>query len=203
MTIMLTSSPRQTLLLRLPRWQALPAAVAAGRGRASAGHGRCSRPFSGCIPFRDEMKRALERPASRCSPRPTGWQLCCWCSALLPAGLRGTGLPRLHPLRLPAPGPQVAGDRLQRRLLRHDPRLLAAIDHRLPAGHRAGLPGRADRQHPARHRVPLRPQRAGDRRPVWITPEMLADGRHWVDGAVGRCGRADVLLARLSAGRSC
>ena len=142
MAVILTSSPRQTLLLRLPRWQAIPAAVP-GRGHAPGGHRSCNRSSASFIPSAPEMKRRFRQMRAKFASA-AWWQLLLLLAARA-GGLRRTGLSRLHPFRVPPPGPQLAGDHLQRRLLRRHPRLPPAIAHRLPRrrGHRPA--GRADR----------------------------------------------------------
>ena len=77
-------------------------------------------------PISDEVKKALGGMDKFCHGRRASGNWCCW-SAVAAGDLRGVGLPRLHPLRLPPPGTQVAGDRLQRPVLRHDPHHLPAI----------------------------------------------------------------------------
>ena len=118
MTVMLTSSPRQTLLLRLPRWPAIPAAVLLAVALHPVVNLLQTRRGA-ALPAGAEVQEVAGK--SRAAPgraRPV---------ASAPAAgrgagrLRGTGLPRLHPLRLPAPRAPLAGHRPERRLLRPRP----------------------------------------------------------------------------------
>ena len=134
MAVMLTSNPRQTLLLQLPRWKMIPAAAVL----AVAMH-----PFIielnalivHLYPMAPEMKQAVDELQAKFASADLGLLI------LLPgrsAGdMRRTGLSRLHPFRMPQPRQQPAGDRRQRDLFRRHARHPPAIDQRLPAGARA------------------------------------------------------------------
>ena len=180
MTIMLTSSPRQTLLLRRPavagRCRRRPLlAVAAASRRASALQVGGDAALSG----------------QRGAAGGAGSQVFTERAGLLAAGagggrgagrLRGAGLPRVHPLGLPPPGPQVAGDRLHGAVLRPHPRDPAAVDDRLPGGRGDRLPGRAERQHPARHGLPP----VHNTLAVAVSAASAENLLDWLTGAVPR-----------------
>ena len=106
MAVMLTSSPRQTLLLRLPRWKMVPAAAVL----AVAMH-----PFVVALdslvvrlyPIAPEMQAKLDDLQGMFASADV------WTAGALgrrrAGGLRGAGLPRLHPFRTAAAWATTAG----------------------------------------------------------------------------------------------
>ncbi len=110
-------------------------------------------------------------------------------------GLRGTRLPRLHPFGFPALGAQVAGDRPQRALVWADPRHPATVANRLPGRDADRIPGRAKRQHSARHGVPSGPQHAGGCQRPDHARDVPAIAAAAVAGCSRRRRRMPILLA--------
>ena len=133
MAVVLTRSPRQTLLLKLPRWKMIPAAAVL----AVALHPfimRCSDSLvmSGSIRFAPRCAGPARRMQSMFASANLGTLVL--LRGRPAGGLRGAGLPRLHPFRLPQPGQERPGDCRQRALLRPRAWHLAAVDQRLRIG---------------------------------------------------------------------
>ena len=156
MAVVLTSSPRQTLLLRLPRWKMIPAAAVL----AVAMH-----PFIIALnslimrlyPIAPEMKRLVDDLQTKFASADLG--LLILCVAAVPAvceelAFRGFILSGCRNL-----GNNWRAIVVSATLLRRHARLPAAIDQRLPAGNRVGLPGREERQPAARRGLPFPAQR--------------------------------------------
>ena len=155
MAIMFTSSPRQTLLLRHAALDDVPCGDCPGRGPASdrscpANRRRAALPYDA----RNSGK------TSRNGRDGDGGALVAIAAVDRPVAgpLRGIGLPRLHPFRIPPLGPSLAGHRLQCDLLRrrtqHPPATASCL-----RGRRGPRPvGGADAQPVARRPLPPDPQ---------------------------------------------
>ncbi len=176
MAVVLTGSPRQTLLLRLPRWKMIPAAAVLAVAMY---------PFIMALnslivylyPIAPEVQRDLGDWQTKFAAADLG--LLVLCFAAVPAvceelAFRGFILSGCRNL-----GNSWRGDFRQRDLLRRHARLPPAIDQRLPAGNRVGLPDREEREPAARRDLPF-PVRCDDR------PQHEAHSR--VDRARARPG---------------
>ena len=110
-------------------------------------------------PVSPEVQKALQQMEQILAHAPR-WQLI-RRSRRRPGDLRRIGLPRIHPLRAAAHRASLAGDHLQRRLLRRRPRRTPTIAHRLLRRRDHRHPGGADRESLALHPLPRRTQLLG------------------------------------------
>ena len=109
MTILLTGSPRQTLLLKWPPWLTIPAAALLAVLLHPAAN-LLQTAVQQFYPVSENVRPALEK-MQEMFRQADFWPLVLRDRAGA-GGLRGAGVPRLHPLGLPTPGAQAAGRHL-------------------------------------------------------------------------------------------
>ena len=194
MTILLTGSPRQTLLLKWPPWLTIPAAALLAVLLHPAAN-LLQTAVQQFYPVSENVRPALEKMQGLFR-QADFWPLV-FVIALVPAvceelAFRGFILSGFRHL-----GHKRRAVIYQRAVVRTHPRHLAAIADRLPAGHDPRIAGRAERQHFARHGVPRRPQYAGRGQ----QPRHARDDRRFPDAPqAGHSGRRRRLHVRVAAG---
>ena len=158
MTLFVTSSPRRTLLLKLPPWRAVPAAVLLAVVLAPLAN-HLQTVVQRLYPINESLQPTLEK-MSELLRQVDFWPFVL-VIAVVPAiceelAFRGFILSGFRDL-----GHRGRAVIYSAPAVRADARNLAAVADRLAAGRGAGLPGRADRQHFAVHGIPCLSQHAG------------------------------------------
>ncbi len=156
MTIMLTRSPKQTLLLRWPRLGTLVAGVLL----ALALHPTINllqTAISRMYPLNAEVARQLDQLLDV----PGNMVTMLLVIAVMPAVCEELAFRGIRAFWAASRGTQVDGHRDQQRLLRGDPRDFSAVAGGVCVGTGARVPGHSDGQHPAGDTVPHHAQLAG------------------------------------------